>query len=238
MNIQNAIEKAHYAATEQQVETMAAAAYNADAQAELFTLTYLRVLVVHCQGELGNKRRGSRPSVASQLSVVERVSERFYAAALRGVTTPDIAVEEGLEPAERSRRALERNRRSTRYRTSKTTLVNFARGGGDIRTLVPEEVTKASLRAAVSPPESTDKGERQVQRAQGVLLRAIARQARGDPGGARERLEGVIEALQEALETIPTRDVGGSTTTLVRRRTQDQGPARTRVGVPQFHRGA
>lgn len=240
-NIQTVIARANWVATEAQVENLAAAGYSVDAQGELINVTYLRILVVDVQSQVGTKRRGRQPTAGSQLAVIDRSHERFYAAALRGVTTPDIQVEEGLEPAERSRRALERNRRSTRYRSAKTTLVNYVRGGGDIRMLVPAEVTKAALRAAVSPPESTDKGERQIDRAQGALLRAVARRARGDPEGARERLEGVIDALQAALDALPVerqRDMGATTATGIRPPPpRDRGAQRTRVGVPQMHRG-
>lgn len=240
MDIQQTIKRAHYVATEAQVETLAAAHWNVAIQLEGSNSTYLRVLLVGAQAELG-RGRGRKPNPQAQLAVLDKVHERFYAAVLRGVTTDDIAKDEGLEPTESSRRALERNRRSTFARSSKTALANFAKAGGDLRTLVPEEVTKASLRAAVQPPPPTDRTARQLANAQGAILRAIARRARGDPGGARDMLEGVVEQLQAALEAMEADqpDVGGTTTTVTAQAPQrDRGPARTRVGTPLLNRGA
>lgn len=236
--IQQTIAKAHYVATEAQVEQLASAQYTASAQAESHNLTYLRVVVVRCQSKVGTKRRGRALAVDAALAVVEEATEPLYAAVLRGITTQDIAVEPGLEPAESSRRALERNRRSTFARSAKTTLVNYVKGGGDIRSLDPETVTKASLRAAVSPPEPANRDERIVERAQGAILRAINRQARGDPSGAQATLEGIIAALQERLEALGGGEQYHAATTVTAPRPRDTGPARTRVGVPQFHRGA
>lgn len=239
MNVQTQIEKANYVASEQQVEALAAAHWNVSVQLEASNSTYLRVVLVGTQAELGRKR-GRAPNVQAQVAVLEKVHERFYAAVLRGVTTPDIAKEDGLEPTEASRRALERNRRSTFARSSKTALFNFAKAGGDLRGLVAAEVTKASLRAAFAPPPPTDRTARQLANAQGAILRAIARRARGDPAAARDMLEGVVEQLQaalEAMEKAPPPDVG-QTTVIGRRRAPDRGPARTRVGTPLLNRGA
>lgn len=238
MNIQQTIERAHFVATDAQVEQLASARWTLAAQEEGLNGTYLRVLVVGCQSELGTKRRG-RPSSTSQLAVVDKIHIRFYAAVLRGITTPDIVADDTQEPAERSRRALERNRRSTFARSAKTTLVNFVRAGGDIRTLDPPTVSKAQLRAAGEPPPLVDRVARQLANAQGAILRAIGRRARGDPSGARDMLEGVLEALQAHLDTMDVApDVGAQTTTMVSQRApQDRGHGRTRV-APQLHRGA
>jgi len=237
-NIQQALAKAHYVATEAQVEQLAAAQYTATMEVEGHNLTYLRVLVVGVQAQVGTKKRGRQPTVDAQLTVVENVHTKFYAAVLRGVTTPDVAAEDGLEPVERSRRALERNRRSTFARSAKTTLVNFVKGGGDIRGLDAATVSKASLRAAIKPPEPANRMERSLERSQQAFLRAINRMARGSPAVARQRLEQFIETLQARLEELPEMgDVGGETTTTLHAR-RDRGPARTRVGTPLLNRGA
>lgn len=237
MDIQNTIKRAHYVATEAQVETLAASHWNVAIQLEGSNSTYLRVVLVGAQAELGSKR-GRQPKSQAQLAVLEKVHERFYAAVLRGVTTDDIAKEDGLEPAESSRRALERNRRSTFARSSKTALANYARAGGDLRGLEPEEVTKASLRAAMAPPPPTDRTARQLANAQGAILRAVTRRARGDPDGARGMLEAVVTKLQAALEAMedgtPVEEAQAATTVVAPPR--DRGPARTRVGIPQLHR--
>jgi len=121
-------------------------------------------------------------------------------------------------------------------------LANYARAGGDLRALVAAEVTKAALRAAVAPPEPTDRTARQLANAQGAILRAVARRARGDPDGARGMLEAVVTKLQAALEAMeegqPLEEAQAATTVVAQGRPRDTGPARTRVGVPQLHRGA
>ena len=235
MNIQQTIAKAHYVATEQQVEQLAASQYAASQEVEGHNNTYLRVVVVGVQAEVGTKKRGRSPTRDAQLTVIEKVHERFYAAVLRGVTTADIANEDGLLPPEKSRRALERNRRSTFARTAKTTLTNFVKAGGDIRTLDAETVTKRSLRDAIAPPEPANRLERGYERAEKAILRAINRLARGDPGGTRERLTGLIAALQRRLNEIPEPARNHGATTIVGK---DRGPQRTRVGTPMLNRGA
>lgn len=240
MNIYQTIMKAHYVATEAQVEQLAAAAHGVSQELETHNLTYLRIELVGAQAVLGAKKRGRMPAADSQLAVLDKVNSKFYGAVLRGITTPDIAQDDGLEPMERSRRALERNRRSTFARSSHATLVAFVRGGGDLRAVDPETATKSSLRAAVSAPEPTDKVERQLQRAQGTILRAVARQARADPAKATRLLEGLIAALQERLESISMEGPAKHEAAPVaagRAPPGDRGHMRTRVGVPQFHRG-
>lgn len=236
IDIIKTIKNRNYAATVEQVQALAASHWLTTAHIEGSNNTYLRVVLVAVQAALGNKR-GRQPSVESQLSVLEKAHEKYYAAVLRGVTTDDIAKDEDLEPTEASRRALERNRRSNFARSAKTSLANYARAGGDLRALEPELVTKASLRAALAPPPAEDRTVRQLAAAQGAILRAVARRARGDPDDARAMLEAVVAKLQGALDAM---DEGqepdhATTTTVVPQR--DQGPVRTRVGVPQLHRG-
>jgi len=168
------------------------------------------------------------------------VDKRFYAAVLRGVTTEDIAIEEGLDADEQRRRSLERNRRSAFARSAKSTVSAFITGGGDVRALDPNTVSKAALRKAVAAPEPTDKAARQIATAKGALLRAITRRARGDPEAARAEVEGLMDELQKVLD-----ELGGEpeqpqheATTVVGLRVPDRGPARTRVGQPLLHRGA
>lgn len=221
MNTLQKIVASHYVATVAQVESLAHDHYTNSREARLADATYLRILVAGCQSKLGSsKRRGARPGAAAQLAVVESVHSQFYPAVMRGVTTEDIAPDETLEAAERSKRTLERNRRSTFARSAKATLVAFARGSGDIRVLDVANVSKGSLRAAVKPPEPVDRTERQISRAQGALLRALARQSRADPVAAQAHAEAIIELLQGALEEVPPAE----------RQTQ-----RTRVGTLVFN---
>lgn len=221
---------AHHVASEAQIETLAFESYKAGAVVQRIDGIYLRVLVAGCQAELGPIRRGRAPNAEAQLAVVERVHEKFYAAVLRGVTTSDVAAEEGLETEERNRRTLERSRRSNFARSAKSTLASFASNGGDIRALKADAVTKAELRATL--PASSAENVTPILRAQRTLVAEITKRAKEDPGGARAELERVMEELQKVLDSLDDGHTG--TTTVVAQRAH----ARTRVGAVQLHRGA
>lgn len=233
MNIQQTIAKAHYVATEAQVEDLAVAQWQGASVLEVHNATYGRVILAQAQAKTGTKARG-RHSKDSQLAVLLAVNTLYYAAVLRGLVKadPTIAADGSLEPAERSRRALERNRRSTYARTAYRELVGFVERGGDLRTLDVETVSKASLRNYGKPTESENRTERTLERAQGAILRAINRLARGDPTAAVERLDAIMVALQARRH-----ELGNKAPIRHGKRQGREGPAiRTRVGVPQFHR--
>lgn len=203
MTILQTIAKAHYVATEAQVEQLAAAHYGSSAEVERTNTTYLRVLIAGVQAKVGTKTRGRKPSPEAFMSVLEEVHNRFYAAVLKGVDTPDIAVGNGeLAPAERTRRILERNRRSNFARSAKATVALFVEAGGDVRALDVENTTKAQLRSVVQPPEPQDRVTRVLSRAQASILRIVERTAKQDRSRAVELLRDVILALQTRLTEL------------------------------------
>lgn len=222
------IVKHHYVATDAQVESLAREQYTASAEVARANSTYLRVLVAGCQAELGSKR-GRAPGIESQLAVLEKVHERFYAAVLRGVTTSDVEPNDALESTERGRRQLERNRRSGFARSAATTVRNYIRSGGDLRGLDVETTTKTGLAKAFAPsPESKVAGR--ILRAEKALLRAVKFQARADPTKAAADLEAIIQRLQLAHgELLPDKPLAPSA-----RPGEQTGRrfARTRVGIP------
>jgi len=229
--IYDTIQRKHYVATEAEVEALAAEHQTGMESTTRGSATYLRVLVAGAQSRLG--KRGPAPRAKAQAEVLELVHAKFYPAVLRGITSPDIAHDDQAEAPEQRRRALERNRRSAFARSAMSTLRAYVGAGGDLRALTVETVSKGELRAAMAPPEPTDKVERQIARAQGALLRAIARRARGDPAAAEAALDAAIEAL-EALrspaepQAAPARrpaEQAHHETTIV-------GGRRTRVGTP------
>jgi hypothetical protein len=236
MDILDKIESKHYVANEAQIEGLANECYKAGAQVQRTDGIYLRVLIAGCQAQLGSSKRGRAPNAESQLAVVEQVHERFYAAVLRGVTTPDVANEANLEAAERNRRTLERNRRSNFARQSKSTLAAYATAGGDIRAIEVATVTKGSLRAAT--PASTATGPvGRIQQTQEALIRAVVAQAKVDPGGARAALEEAMAEFQRVLDSLDGEPDHVSTTTVVGRGAMQRAHTRSRAGVPQMHRG-
>lgn len=241
-NIVAKLVKAHYVVhNESEIETLAHERYTSNTVVAQADGTYLRVLLVGTQAKLGRPRgRAARVNAEAQLTVLGEVHELFYAAVLRGITTPEVAIEPTLDPKEQRRRSLERNSRSAFARSAMSTLATFVKGGGDLRTLNAEEVTKAALRAAVAPAEPTDKIARQVQRARGALLRAITRRARDNPEEAATEVKSLMDELQKVLDGLgePAQD-HTATTTVVGARPRDAGPTRTRVGTPtMLHRGA
>lgn len=234
------LSKGHWVATEHDVEVLAQERYANALVVSNSDSTYLKVVLVASQAKLGRPRgRAARFNAEAQLTVLNGVHEVFYAAVLRGVTTPDVAIEPTLDSKEQRRRSLERNSRSAFARSALSTLTGFVKGGGDLRTLDPETVTKTGLRAAVAPPEPEDKVARQIQRASGALFRAIGRRARDNPEAAREEVERVMDELQKVLDSLNGDEAEHTaTTTVVGAKPRDVGPARTRVGPPMLHRGA
>lgn len=221
-------------ATDAQVEQLAQARYTAGTEVARTDGIYLRVLVAGCQGKLGPMRRGRAPNGGAQLAVIEAIHARFYGAVLRGITTADIAPDDTLDNAERQRRTLERNRRSSFARTAKSTLVAYAKAHGDIRSLDAQTVSKNQLRAAVEPEPVGDKVSQRIVRSEGVLLRAVKRQAREDPDTARETLERTIQNLRKVLDSLddvePPQDHTNASVDRPRQHT------RTRVGNVMLNR--
>lgn len=105
--------------------------------------TYLRVLVASAQRHLAGIDTG-HPS--AQPRAVDAANAAYYPYVLKGITTADCADNSTLyDRAERSRRSLERNRRSNFARTAASTLRTWVSVGGDLETLHPAHITKAHL---------------------------------------------------------------------------------------------
>lgn len=212
MNIIDSIVKAHYVATESQVEQLAARI----ALGDISDNTYLRVSLAHMQAVLGRPRRGKQPP---QEPVLDAVHKKLYPAFLRGLGPED------MDPKERERRGI-------KARTNASTVRYFIRGGGDVRGLDLATVTKGSLRKAVAPevvPAGT-RAERAFGKAQAVMERTVTRMA---PETARAHIEAAIEAL-EALIPEAAAVEQGRTTTIVGTTAGRRTP---RENV-QLHRGA
>lgn len=240
------LEKGHWVANEHEVEILAQERYANAVVVARADGTYLKVILVAAQAKLGNKPRRravalSKADIEAQAGVLKSVHERFYPHVLKGITTADVAIEDGLDTSESRRRSLERNARSAFARSAYSTLRAYAEAGGDLRALDAAVVSKAGLRKALAPPEPTDRIARAIQRSQQSLMRAIARQAKRDVDTARESIETTIEALNNMLEQLGGEveaEEPGATTVVGRAAAPDRGAARTRVGVPMLNRGA
>lgn len=138
--------KNNFAATEDQIETLARMNLSGIQTQDSVRGSYLRALVAEIKKTAKPAKRGRLSEVAD---VLGQVHERFYAAVLRGVTTPEVADDETLDREIRTTRSLERNRRSNFARSAKSLLNKFIDAGGDIQTLNAATVTKAELQAFV-----------------------------------------------------------------------------------------
>jgi hypothetical protein len=213
--------KNQYAMSESQVEQLAREHVVHLNGAQGTGITYLRVLLVTVQARLGPPRGRKALGVETQLEALGAAETPLYAAVLRGILTDDVVDDVSLPKEARHLRMLTRNSRSGFARSAKATLVEFVRGGGDMRSLDAEVVTKDGLRKASRPPEPTDKTARQIARSSAALQRALQRQIRFDADKAREVIDGLIEDLQAMLDGIPEERAGKAHT-------------RTRVGIPTF----
>lgn len=216
------IAKANYAATGEQVEQLAHMVVSGMQAGEI----YLRVVLAHMQSRLGRPRRGKQ---ASQEPVLDTVHAELYPSVLKGVAPEEVPIGE-------------RNRLGTFARTMASTVRYFIRHGGDVRAVDINTVTKNGLRKSVQPKRAIVGGtraERAFLRATEGVTKSVAAMARGDPAGARERLETFMDELDKLLAELPEAaaepDVGAETTTIVAGRA---GAGRTSTVPAQLHRGA
>jgi len=225
MNIIQAIAKANYAATEAQVETLA----HAVVLGRFGESTYLRVLTAHCQAEAGGGRRKLPPDAAE--AIIDKVHARLYPAVQKGVQSNGLGADELPQS--------EVNRRATFARTSASELRKYVNKGGDLRTLKVGELTRAQLRKfGVVVPTGT-RAERSYANSADALERAAKRIASNDTHAAITKLNETIGKLQALVDEIEGgAEETGTTTVVGRRPAADRGAQRTRVGVPQLHRGA
>jgi hypothetical protein len=230
--------KSKYAMTEAQVENLARDIATAQDVTNGGRTTYLRVLVTHMQATLGKVKRGRPLAVQAQLEVLDTVSGRLYPAVLRGITTHDLEPAPGLDQVELTRRSIERNRRSTFARSAKSTLGNWIKAGGDMRTLDPDTVTRDPLAAQAREARGVNGAAYTIDRHRSALYRLIEKEAEADPDAARADIESTMDALQAILDSLspngnaakpaaPTSRPGPTISQVLRSR-----PAHTRQPAP------
>lgn len=210
--------KAKYSMSEREVEHLARDLSTAQDAVTGGRVTYLRILVTACQAVLGQVKRGKALAADTQLDVLKDVSDRYYAAVLRGVAE-GVEDVEGLEPAEATRRSVERNRRSTFARNAKSVLVGWVTTGGDLRSLAAEAVTYDPLRKETRERRGVSESDHGL----GRRIRSIVRLA----GGSRDVLESAIEELQNALDALSPNgnaDVGSITHVMASRPAHARAP--------------
>lgn len=213
-NLIQTIEKAKFVATPEQIEHLARESAKSDSVVETTRGTYLKVLLTAMQSQLGQGPRLRNPrstrvlkprmtdaTIAAHITVLDKVSEPFYAAVLKGVTTSEVEDDKELPAKERNARASERNRRTTFARTSKATISAYIRAGGDVRDLVAAQASKASLRAFV---------EKKIPRLkltlEARLVLAYEKLAVAEPVETVSKLHTLIENLQTVLYKLEPKE--------------------------------
>lgn len=207
--------KTDYLATDAQVASLARDYVQSATGAENARGTFLRILVAHSLREFSRSQM-KRHTQAEQLACVETAHAHLYQVVLEAVTTPEIQADAEVDVDERRRRTLERNRRTTFARTSKSALAGYVKAGGKLASLDPSTVTRDTLTQFVrsaregpaSAPERFDAAKTRLEKA----LRDLLEQ---DPVAAREAFDTLQHELQ-AIVTPPkrmtgTRKVGGIT---------------------------
>lgn len=140
-----------FLATDEQVRALAILNYQSGQQVEASRGTFLKVEVASLQNALGmapRQRQGGKPQKFATDEVMAKYNEvhkHLYSLVLEAVVTDDIKDGPKLRKAEKTRRSLERNRRSNFARSAKSTLAAFIRAGGNVAALVVPQVSKGEL---------------------------------------------------------------------------------------------
>lgn len=216
--------KNRYVMTDIQIETFARDLVGAVDAVNNGRTTYLRVLVAGVQSTLGKVKRGKTLTGETQLSVLSDVSARAYAAVLKGITTPDIANEDGLDKAEATRRSIERNKRSTFARSAKSVLAGWISAGGDMRALDVDTVTRDPLMADTRATRGQSNEQYKMDRNLKAILRLVQHEAKRDGAAARADLQAMIEQLETALDDITNGNIEGAPVRAPRNQLQGHGP--------------
>jgi hypothetical protein len=207
--VEDKIERAHYVATEHDVELLAASHLACTDAARRADGHYLRILVAGLQAKFdGNKHRKKavKADFEAHAALLTEIHQRYYPWVLKGVTTDDVADDPTLHDNERRLRALQRNARAGFARSTASTLLGFIRAGGDVRGLDVTTVTKTSLRTWTRAATSEGSNPR-VDRIVADMKR-LERDARNlmaeDPDEARVTIQDCMERLQRILDELGT----------------------------------
>lgn len=184
---------------DQDVTSIAQAIFRATDDATAGRTTYLRTLLAATQAELGKK--GQEPPV--QLAALKTVHERFYALVL------DAA--EPFVPKGTKDRAVALHARANFARTSLSALRGHVRAGGDLATLTPAKVTKASLKVRAGParPLTVRRWKIRAEAQSKALVATILGLADADKGAAVEEIQLVLGQLTSqlmAMGLVATKD--------------------------------
>lgn len=233
ISIETKIEKAHYMASEHDVEMLSAAHLSCSEATQRVDGSYLRILIAAVQARFGASGRGRRKAADGDLGAhstyLASVHTRLYPFVLRGITTPDVADDEALSVEDRRARGLTRSSRAGFARSAASTLQTFVRAGGDIRGLDVETATKSALRAWAKAQGPGKPYAEVFQAAFKRVEREASALAADDPDAARVAIEDCMTRLQAILDDLSAdRPTGQTITQTLRSR-----PVHTRQPAPQ-----
>ncbi len=191
-----------FVATAEDIQELTRSNLDAVKDIETTRQTYLRALIGTTQAELKGTKEITEGMQVKSLAIVQK---RFYTAVLAVITTADIADNPRLRPEEKTRRSLERNRRSNFARSAYSTLKSWLQSGKDLTTLKPATVSKSQLAAetprrhmaarAVKPDKIRGKVEALIT----SLLNSTRQLANADPVEARKVLDEAMQAIAKEL---------------------------------------
>lgn len=160
--------------------------------------TYLRALIGTTQSE-------AHSTPADAPKVLQSVQARFFAVVLATVTADgELSDHHRLKPEERTRRSLERNRRTNFARSAYSTIRRWALAGHDIMSLSAAKVTKNQLRdetpvkkvkRKVTPDIARARADASIER----VLQATRALANDDPMQARAVLDEAMQKIAREL---------------------------------------
>lgn len=235
MNLLTQIENAHYIATPETIEKLAATRFDSQALADRAQGAYFRVLLASVQRAVAGKptlraRRGkiaplTAPEIAVHLETFEKVNADLYAAVIRGSVTADVADSESLKADERRERSLARNRRTNYARTAASAIRGYIRAGNDVTRIPVGTATKGSLLRSGADATNTSP-QSKLERAASRLLKQLETFGTDDAAAAREVLQSTLARSADMLAKL-----GGKTTTKPDRAMAEHLPLKTSVGV-------
>lgn len=194
--------KTGYIASDATLKTLAQQYVTGADAADEVRGVYLKVLVAHALREAQNLSH-KRITMPDAIGAVTAAHSLLYAVILDAVTTADVAADDSLDKDERSRRARERNRRTTFARTAKSTLLSFVKAGGRLVTLDPASVTKEFLRTFTQQARQGPKTlPDQIKAARARLGKLVAALKEQDADAAQEEVDTTSTTLQ-AVVTPP-----------------------------------
>lgn len=185
--------------SDSQVEALARMNLDAEQTQDNVRGVYLKVLVAGVQRETKPVGRRKAGNAATAL---EKVHERFYAAVLKAVTTPDVADDPTLDRESKTLRGLERNRRSNFARTAHSVLKSFLSAGGDVLELDATKVTKNELRAFTSSVTSAPAGVEELEHKTTLAVNRVEEVARQLADSDKDAAVQVVEEAMAKLANL------------------------------------